>query len=211
MNRHLFRGLALAACLLAGLPAAHAQAPATPAAAATPASGATKVAIINIQDAVTRTQEGQKRLAALQEEYKPKGEALSKQAQDVQTLRQQLAKGANTMSEEAQRNLQRDIQQKERDLKRDNEDLEAEFGRRQQEVLNEIFGKVKAVIQKYAREQGYAIVLDISSPQSPVVDAFNELDITGSVIQRYDQQYPQQAAAATPAAAPAAAKPATSQ
>jgi outer membrane protein len=195
MNRHLFRGFALAACLLAGFPSAHAQ----------QASGGTKVAIINIQDAVTRTQEGQKRLAALQEEFRPKGDELGKKAQDVQTLRQQLAKGANTMSEEAQRNLQRDIQQKERDLKRDNEDLEAEFGRRQQEILNDIFGKVKAVIQKYAREQGYSIVLDISSPQSPVVDAFNELDITGAVIQQYDEQHPQQAAAA----APAAAKPAS--
>ena len=195
MNRQFFRGFVLVACLLAGSPAVHAQ-----------ATGAgTKVAIINIQDAVTRTQEGQKRLAALQEGFRPKGEALSKKAQDAQTLRQQLAKGANTMSEEAQRNLQRDIQQTERDLQRENEDLEAEFGRQQQEILNEIFGKVKAVIQKYAREQGYSIVLDISSPQSPVVDAFNELDITGSVIQRYDEQYPQQAAAA---ATPAAAKPA---
>lgn len=200
MNRHLFRGFALAACLLAGSPSADAQ----------QASSGTKVAIINIQDAVTRTQEGQKRLAALQEEFRPKGEELGKKTQEVQTLRQQLAKGANTMSEEAQRNLQRDIQQKERDLQRENEDLEAEFGRRQQEVLGEIFGRVKAVIQKFAREQGYSIVLDISSPQSPVVDAFNELDITGSVIQLYDQQHPQQAAAPAAAkpAAPAAAKPA---
>lgn len=195
MNRHLFRGFALGACMLAGA-VSYAQ----------EAASATKVAIINIQDAVTRTQEGQKRLAALQEGFRPKGEELSKQAQEVQTLRQQLAKGANTMSEDAQRTLQRDIQQKERDLQRQNEDLEAEFGRQQQEILNDIFGKVKAVIQKYARESGYSIVLDISSPQSPVVDAFNELDITGPVIERYDQQYPQQAAAA---ATPAAAKPAS--
>jgi outer membrane protein len=196
MNRQLFRGFALVACLLAGSPVIRAQA----------TGGATKVAIINIQDAVTRTQEGQKRLATLQEQFRPKGEALQKKAQETQTLRQQLAKGANTMSDEAQRNLQRDIQQKERDLQRENEDLEAEYGRQQQEILNDIFGKVKAVIQKYAREQGYSIVLDISSPQSPVVDAFNELDITSSVIQRYDEAYPQQAASA---AAPAAAKPAT--
>jgi outer membrane protein len=201
MNRQLFRGLALAVCLLAGLPSADAQQQAS----AQQASATTKVAIINIQDAVTRTQEGQKRLGALQDEFRPKGDALQKKAQEVQTLRQQLSKGANTMSEDAQRNLQRDIQQKERDLQRDNEDLEAEYGRRQQEVLNEIFGKVKVVIQKYAREQGYSIVLDISSPQSPVVDAFNELDITGSVIELYDKQHPAQAAAA---ATPAAAKPA---
>lgn len=195
MNRQLFRGLALCVCALAVTPFVYGQ----------EASTGTKVAIINIQDAVTRTQEGQKRLEALQEEFQPKGEALQGKAQEAQTLRQQLQKGANTMSEEAARNLQREIQQKERDLQREQEDLEAEFGRRQQEILNEIFGKVKAVIQKYAREQGYSIVLDISSPQSPVVDAFNELDITSPVIQLYDQQYPQQAAAAP---SPAAAKPA---
>jgi outer membrane protein len=196
MNRQLFRGLALTACALAASSSSvYGQ----------EAGAGTKVAIINVQDAVTRTQEGQKRLEALQEEFRPKGEALSSRAQELQTLRQQLQKGANTMSEDAIRNLQRDIQTKERDLQRENEDLEAEFGRRQQEILNEIFGKVKAVIQKYARDQGYSIVLDISSPQSPVVDAFNELDITSPVIQLYDQQHPQQAAAAS---SPAAAKPA---
>lgn len=195
MNRQLFRGLALSLLALAAAPFVHGQ----------EAAGGTKVAIINIQDAVTRTQEGQKRLEALQAEFKPRGEALQAKAQEAQTLRQQLQKGANTMSEDAVRNLQREIQQKERDLQREQEDVEAEFGRRQQEILNEIFGKVKAVIQKYARDEGYSIVLDISSPQSPVVDAFNELDITSPVIQLYDQQHPQQAAA-TPS--PAAAKPA---
>lgn len=184
MIRQLFSGLALSACLLA--PAAFGQ----------DAASGTKVAIINVRDAVTRTDEGQNRLTQLQESYRPRGAALQKRAQEVETLRAQLRQGENTMSEEAQRKLVRDIQQKERDLQRENEDLEAEFNQEQQVVLNDVFGKLKAVIQKYTREQGYSIVLDISSPQSPVVDASNELDITAAVIELYNQEYPAQAASA---------------
>ena len=197
MNRQLLSGLFVAASFLAGSSAVYAQA-----AAATP----TKIATINVQDSVTRTQEGQKLLTDLQERYRPTSEKLEKLGKDVETLRAQLNKGANTMSEEARRNLTRDIQQKERDLQRESEDAQTEFNREQQEVLNEIYGKVKGVIQKFARDQGYALVLDVSSPQTPVVDAFNELDITSQIIQLYDKQYPQQAAAAT--GTPAAAKPA---
>jgi outer membrane protein len=194
MSRHLFSGLAVSACLLAGALTAYGQG----------TGGATKIAIINKWDAVTRTQEGQKRLAQLQEQYRPKGDALEKRTIEIQTLREQLTKGSNTMSDEAQRGLIREIQQKERDLQRDNEDLETDYRNQQQEILNEIYGKVKGVIQKLARDQGYSLVLDVSAPETPVVDAFNELDITSAVIELYDKQYPQQAAAA---GSPAAAKP----
>ena len=61
-----------------------------------------------------------------------------------------------------------------------------------------------AVIDKYAKDNGYALILDVSNPQTPVVFAASSIDITREVIDLYDKNAP----AATTSAAPAPAKPA---
>ena len=88
------------------------------------------------------------------------------------------------MSEEARNKLGRELQNKERDLKRDSEDAQLEFNQAQQSALNDISGKLMTVIDKYAKENSFAIVLDVSSPQSPVLYAVNEILITNNVIER---------------------------
>ena len=162
-----------------------------------------KVAIINIQEAITRTQEGQKLIQGLQQRYKPQSDTIQQQQQEINDLRAQLNKGANTMSEDARRNLMRDIQQKERDAQRAVEDAQAEFNREQQQIFNDVGSKLMNVIAKYATDNGYSIVLDISSPQSPVLYAVNEANITTDIIQLYDQQGGAAASGGGPASKPA--------
>ena len=167
---------------------------------------ASRVAIISVQEAVARTQQGQKLANDLQAKYKPMQDSLRQLQNEISTLRDQLSKGANTMSDEAQRDLIRQIQTKERQLQRDNEDAQADFNGEMQQLQQELLNRILAIIDKHAKENGYAVVLDISSPQSPVLYAINEVNITNTVIQLYDQEYPAQAAAApAPAAASGAA------
>ena len=54
------------------------------------------------------------------------------------------------------------------------------------------------VIDKYARDNGYTLILDVSSPQTPVLYASNTIDITKDIIELYDK-----ASASAPAPAPA--------
>jgi len=163
----------------------------------------TSVAIINIQDAITRTEEGQGLIKQLQERYEPKSKELEAMQAEVNNLRAKLNQGANTMSEEAKRDLVRQIQQKERDGQRAIEDARGEFNQAQQEIFNEIGGKVMTVVTKYALDNGYEIVLDISSPQSPVLYAANGVNITNQVIEAYNA-----GGAAAPSDGDAAGKPA---
>ena len=167
------------------------------------APAAQRIAIINIQDAITRTQDGQKLIKELQDRYEPKSKELEGLNTQINELRNQLNKGQNTMSDDARRELMRNIQQKERDQQRAVEDARGQFNQEQQEIFNEVGGKIVTVITKYAQEKGYSIVLDISSPQSPVLYAVNEVNITNDIITAYDAQ----GAAAAPAG-DAAAKPA---
>jgi len=162
---------------------------------------ATKVAIINIQDAITRTQQGQQLIQELQKKYEPRSKEIEAINQRINDLRAQLNKGANTMSDEARRDLTRQIQTQEKEAQRTVEDARGEFNQEQQTIFNEVGSKLITVVSDYSKANGFAVVLDISSPQSPVLYAAPTTNITNAVIMAYDTANPlEPAAAATPPA-----------
>jgi len=165
-------------------------------------AGSNRVGIINIQDAIIRTREGQKTAKTLQGKYAPRQETLEKSRRELEDLQGQLNKGRNTMSEDARNTLVRQIDQKNRAFQRENEDASAEFQQEEAKVINGIGQKMMAVIDKYAKDKSYSIILDISSPQSPVLYAVNTVDITNDIVELYDKS---QGDAPAPGAAPAPA------
>ncbi len=73
--------------------------------------------------------------------------------------------------------------------------------------MDRIGRKMLDVIDKYSKENGYAIVFDISAQNTPVVYAANHIDITQDIVKLFDQAYPVKAGTATPR--PATPRPAT--
>jgi outer membrane protein len=164
-----------------------------------------KVGIINIQQAIIATRDGQKAATELQARFEPKSKELESLQGSIAGLQQELAKGSNTMAETRKTQLARDIDQKTKELNRAREDAQAEFELEQNKLLNDLGGKLMVVIDKYARDNGYAIILDVSSQQTPVLFAANGVDITKDIIDLYDKNAP---SALPPAPKPAAPKPA---
>jgi len=201
-NYFFYPALALCAVTLA-----HAQ---TGAAAPTPGGPVpNKVGIIHIQNAIISTKDGQKAANELQTKFAPKKAELDKKQSTIAQLQDQLRKGSNTMSEEAKQKLIREIDQTTKSLNRETEDAQAELDQEQNKIYAELGQRIVAVLEKYGKENGYAVILDVSSPQTPVMYAANGTDITQDIIALYDKNSPSAAAAAPPAAAPpAAAKPA---
>lgn len=175
--------------------------------AATSAIAQNKVGTINIQQAIVSTKDGQKAAAELQTRFEPRRKGIEQANAAVQALQEQYKKLGTVGSDEAKRKLQGDIEMKSKSLQRDSEDAQAEFDAEQQKVLNELGGRIMQVINKYATDNGFSMILDISSPQTPVIWASNTLDITNEVIKLYDANAPStMAPPATKSAAPAAPK-----
>jgi outer membrane protein len=204
VNNKFFAALSLGLAI-AAYPAIGQTAP--PAAAATPAPAPTKVGVINVQDAITQTKDGQKALADLRAKFSPKQSELEKKQQDVASLQQQLSKGQNTMSDESKQKLMREIDAKNTLLKRDTEDANADLEQENQRLMNDLGGKVMATINKFATDNGYALVVDISSQQTPVMFASSSIDITRDIIALYDKSAPNFAAPSGPKTATPQPKP----
>ena len=115
------------------------------------------------------------------------------------------------MSDDAKTKLVRDIDATTTRVNRDTQDAQNDLDEAQGKVMQELGGKMMAVLEKYATQNGFAVVLDVSNPQTPVLWAASAVDITNDIVKLYDQAYPGTAAApAAPAAKPTtpAAKPA---
>ena len=214
MTKNLFAMIALGAGM-AGIAMAQAAAPAAPPAAAPPAAapatmgGApTKVGVIQIQAALAATKEGQKAAAELETKLAPRKKELEGKQSEIKDLQDRLQKGGNTLSDSAKEDLTRNIDAKTKSYNRQLEDAQAELEQEQQKLVNVLGQKMMAVIDKFAQQNGFAIVLDVSNQNTPVLYASNTVDITKEVIDLYDKTVFTATPAAARPAAPAASKPA---
>ncbi len=153
-------------------------------AAAGPSNG--KVAVIEIQSAILQTKDGQKAIADMQAKFNPVKAKLDSKRADIARNEDTLRKGQSTMSQEAQQKLARDIDVQTKALNRDTDDANADLEQENQKIMNDLGGKMLAIINKYATDKGYVLVLDVSTQQSPVLWASNTIDITRDIIAAYD-------------------------
>ncbi len=192
---------------------AHTQA----APAAAPAAVPAKIAVVAFQLAVAQTNEGQRDFADIQKKYAPKEAALKTLSDEVDSLTKQLQAQGSTLSPADQANKAKVIDEKKKQLDRDSEDARNDFQQDIQDMYNSLASKVYDVMQSYAEQQGFTLILDISQQQSPVLFSANGTNITKQVIDAYNLKSgvpapPAQPAAAAPKPAaprPAAPKPAT--
>lgn len=169
----------------------------------------TKIGVVHIQNAIIQTKDGQKAAQALQAKFDPKRKALEQKQAEIAGKQQELSKGSNTMAEARRTQLAREIDSLQKSLQRESEDAQGELEQEQNKVLNELGQKLLVVLDKYGRDHGYALVLDVSSPQTPVLFLANGIDITREIVDLYDKNAAPGASPATAApAAPAAPAPA---
>lgn len=161
-----------AACMACG---AYAQAPAA------------KIAVINFQGAIIGTKDGQKAAKELETKFAPKRKELTDQQAELQSLNDQLRKGSNTMSQDKQAQLERDLEDKNKRFQRDQQDANDEWNAEQQRLLQSLGQRLIAVIEKYAKDNGYTMVLDVSNPNTPVLYAASSTEITQDIISLYDK------------------------
>ena len=188
----LFTAAALAQAASAG------KAPASTPASAEPA--ATKIGIVNIQDAIFASNEGKKEVDALQQKFNPKQAELKNLNDEVENLKKQFQAQGDKLNDEQRASRAKEIEAKQKTLQRNYEDAQTEFQQAEQEVLNRIGGKMLTVLEKYAKANGYAVVLDVSNPQTPVLWASQGTVITKELVEAFNAANPAVAPAAKPAA-----------
>ena len=146
-----------------------------------------KVGVISVQGAIVGTKDGQKASQQLETKFAPKKKDIDGRQTELAQMQDQYNKGGNLMSEDKRNQLARDIDEKKKRLERDTQDAQEELNAEQQRVLQSLGQRMMAVIEKYAKDNGYTVILDVSNPNTPVLYASSGIDITQDIISLYDK------------------------
>jgi Skp family chaperone for outer membrane proteins len=212
------RKFALLAALVAGLlpVATFAQvSPAPPSSAAAPAVQTpppppqaipAKIAIISFEQAVIATNEGQRAMQDLQKKYEPKQTQFESLGAEIESLKKQLQAAPATLSDQERASRVKSIDTKEKQLNRDLEDTRTAFQTDQQEAYGKVAQKFVLVMNKYVADNGYTILLNVGTEQTPVmwIAESPNTDVSLAVIAAYNTA--SGVAAPTPSA-PSATRP----
>jgi outer membrane protein len=193
----LASGLALSA-------AAQTATSAAPAAAAAPA-GPPKVAVIEFQAAVTSTNEFQRDFGDLQKKFEPQRTQLKTLSDEVDTLTKQLQSQSATLSDAERASKAKTLDDKKKQAQRIAEDAQNDYQQAMQETFGKVAGKVDELLNTYAKDQGYTLVIDATEQQQQaptVLYAAPSSNITKAIVDAYNVK------SGVPAPAPQAPAPA---
>jgi len=188
---------ALFALVLAATGSSLAQA----AAVTTTAAGAPKIGVIDIQTAILATNEGQRDFGALQTKFQPKQTELQNMSKEVDDLKKQLDTQGDKLNEEARATMVKNLEVKQKSFQRTLEDAQNDFEGQKNEIMRNLGNKVYATLDKYAKENGFSLILDVSNQNTPVLWASQATNITKPIVDAYN------VASGVPAPAVPAAKP----
>ena len=196
MNRTLVFVSALGAGLMtaAGMaqtpaapaPTTPAPQPAAEAAPAPPQPIPAKIALVAFEQAVLATNEGQRTIQEIQAKYKPKKDQIDALSTEVDSLKKQLQSAPATLPDAERATRLKAIDTKEKQLTRDATDAQNSYNADLQEAYGKLAPKVSAALKKYVSDNGYTILLDVSSQQSNVMWIGPNIDVTQAVVTAYN-------------------------
>jgi outer membrane protein len=164
-------------------------------------SSTAKIGLLNVLKAISECSEGKVALGEFQKKVEAKRDELEKKNNEIQELQKQLQSQARTLNDESRAALTKSIDSKTTELQRAQDDAQKEFGQMQNEILGRIGNRVGPLVQQYAKENNFSLIVDSSNQNSQVVYFDPTIDITEEIIKRAD------AAQAPASPAPAANKP----
>jgi outer membrane protein len=211
------RTFALATLLASGLtlnavaqtPAPSAPAPAASAPAPAPVAINAKIAVIAFNGVVAQTNEGQRDLADVQRKFEPKQAQLKGLNDEIENLKKQLQAQGDKLSPAETATRTKAIDDKTKQLQRTAEDARNDYQQEMGETLNTLASKVYDVLEAYAKDHGYTLVIDVGSQQqSPIVLwAAESTNISQAIVDAYNAKSGVPAPPAQPASAPRPAAP----
>ncbi|HWF47280.1 MAG TPA: OmpH family outer membrane protein [Bryobacteraceae bacterium] len=167
-------GLISAAAILCVALGAYAQTP-------------SKIGVISMQGALVGTKDGQKASQELETKWAPKKKEMDARGAEISQLEDQLRKSGNLMSDDKRNQMTRDIDEKKKRYQRDAQDAQDELNQDQNKVLQSLAQRLYAVVEKYAKDNGYTMIIDVSAQNTPVLYASSGVDITQDIIALYDK------------------------
>jgi Skp family chaperone for outer membrane proteins len=156
-----------------------------------------KIGVIDMERAMVQTIEGKKAEAAFTAKFDSLRKVIEAKQQQITDAQNKLKTQDRLLADAAKTTLTKDVERWQTELARLQEDSQKELDGMRAEVMKPIAQVAEAVVNGYAAENGYSLILDLSNPQNESIVWFNpKADVTNEVTKLIDVEMVRAAAAA---------------
>jgi outer membrane protein len=150
-----------------------------------PSASNQKVGTINVEQAIFASDDGTRESGALNKRLEPKQAELKGMAAEIEGLKKKINAQA---SAESRNNLERQIETKQKALNREVQDARESWDTQHNEIRQRILTKMAPVIVKFAADNGFGVIVDISNPwpKGSVIWVGPQVDVTKSIVLAYN-------------------------
>lgn len=153
---------------------------------AAPVRAELSVAVVDMQRALNECKAGKRAKDDVRRKFERAQQDLESQRKEVDRLRADYEKRFLVVKEEERRTLEKNLEARSLDLKRRYEDFQRDLKRTDAELTAGIVEQLYEVVNTYAQERRFTLVLEASSGALVYMDS--AFDITDEVIKRYDSR-----------------------
>jgi outer membrane protein len=140
-----------------------------------------KIVVVDMQEAVTGSNEGKEKAAKFDARVKEWTDKLDKIKADIDGNQKKLQAQQALASQAVLQALNKAITDKQTELTRTSEDAQKDVDGYRDELLGPVMEVAQKTMNDLATEKGYSIVYDLSAPNSPVVYSAKECNITEEI------------------------------
>jgi len=123
---------------------------------------ASKVGVVDFERAVVESAEGKAAQAKFNARLEERQKELEKKQREIEDLQKRLQTQEKVLSDAVKANLQKDIARGQTELTRLDEDVQKELETLRNELLQPIAQRANAVLNAFANEQNYTVIVDSS-------------------------------------------------
>ncbi|MGH7307665.1 MAG: OmpH family outer membrane protein [Candidatus Rokuibacteriota bacterium] len=167
---------ALAAMVMLAGSSAQAQAP----------SASSRIAFVDIQRVLVRSQAGMAAREQLEREKAQMQREIDTRRQEMDKLRDDLEKKGSLLTAEARREREESLERKRRDAARLADDFQRDLARKEQQLLVRVQQDLVVIIERLGKQKGYYMIVERRG--AGVLYATPDADLTDDLIRAYDQE-----------------------
>lgn len=146
-----------------------------------------KIGVVDMQEAMEKSEPGQEALSQLEEEFKKLKTKLEEEKSELDTMRQEIQKQSMMLSQEAKIDKESQYKSKVRDFQEMYKTYQQKMELKEKKLRQPILEKMVAIIKEFGQEKGYSMILE--KQRSGVLFNDNAVEITKPVIERLNAQW----------------------
>lgn len=143
-----------------------------------------KIAVVDTKAAIDKTEDGKKAQKSIENFIKSTQKKITKKEEDLQKMREDFQKKSAVLSDDIKMQKQQELQTEFAKYQQFARESQQEMQKKQQEVYEPIFKKMRKVIDSFASKEKYDMILD---KNAGVVFANDAVDITDKIVKAYQE------------------------